>query len=36
MTDPTQKQLGSSLWGIADPVRGAMDAKDFREPALML
>ena len=30
MTDQ-QKQLGSTLWGIADQLRGAMDADDFRD-----
>lgn len=33
MTDPNQKHLGNTLWCIADPLRGAMDADDFREPA---
>ena len=28
-----QKQLGNTLWGIADQLCGAMDADDFREPA---
>jgi len=31
MTDKIQKQLGSTLWGIADQLRGAMDADDFRD-----
>lgn len=31
MTDPEQKQLGSTLWAIADQLRGAMDADDFRD-----
>jgi len=31
MTDTNQKQLGSTLWGIADQLRGAMDADDFRD-----
>ena len=31
MTDTTQKQLGKTLWGIADQLRGAMDADDFRD-----
>ena len=30
MTDTNQKKLGSTLWGIADQLRGAMDADDFR------
>ena len=31
MTDINQKQLGNTLWSIADQLRGAMDADDFRE-----
>ena len=31
MTDTNQKKLGSTLWAIADPLRGAMDADDFRD-----
>jgi type I restriction enzyme M protein len=31
MTEQNQKQLGSTLWGIADKLRGAMDADDFRD-----
>ena len=31
MTDTSQKQLGSTLWKIADDLRGAMDADDFRD-----
>jgi type I restriction enzyme M protein len=31
MTDQNQKQLGKTLWGIADQLRGAMDADDFRD-----
>ena len=31
MTDTNQKQLGSTLWGVADDLRGAMDADDFRD-----
>ncbi|MEX1115100.1 MAG: hypothetical protein WEB53_07615 [Akkermansiaceae bacterium] len=31
MADTNQKQLGSTLWNIADPLRGAMDADDFRD-----
>jgi type I restriction enzyme M protein len=31
MTDPTQKQLGNTLWSIADQLRGAMNADDFRD-----
>jgi type I restriction enzyme M protein len=31
MSDTNQKKLGSTLWGIADQLRGAMDADDFRD-----
>lgn len=31
MTDQNQKQLGNTLWAIADQLRGAMDADDFRD-----
>ncbi|MCC6330849.1 MAG: type I restriction-modification system subunit M [Ignavibacteria bacterium] len=31
MTDTNQKQLGNTLWSIADQLRGAMDADDFRD-----
>lgn len=31
MTAIDQKQLGSTLWGIADQLRGAMNADDFRD-----
>jgi type I restriction enzyme M protein len=31
MTDNNQKQLGNTLWKIADDLRGAMDADDFRD-----
>ena len=31
MTDHDQKQLGKTLWNIADQLRGAMDADDFRD-----
>ncbi|MEO5607117.1 MAG: type I restriction-modification system subunit M [Polaromonas sp.] len=31
MTDSNQKQLGKTLWAIADQLRGAMDADDFRD-----
>ncbi len=31
MTDQSQKKLGQTLWGIADQLRGAMDADDFRD-----
>ncbi len=31
MTDQNQKQLGKTLWAIADQLRGAMDADDFRD-----
>jgi type I restriction enzyme M protein len=31
MTDTNQKQLGKTLWGIADQLRGSMNADDFRD-----
>src|SRR6185437_10230079 len=31
MTDTDQKQLGRTLWNIADQLRGAMNADDFRD-----
>jgi len=31
MTETQQKQLGATLWGIADKLRGAMNADDFRD-----
>ena len=31
MADTNQKQLGNTLWSIADQLRGAMDADDFRD-----
>lgn len=31
MTDHDQKQLGKILWNIADQLRGAMNADDFRD-----
>ncbi len=31
MTETNQKQLGNTLWKIADDLRGAMDADDFRD-----
>lgn len=31
MNDVRQKQLGSALWGIADKLRGTMNADDFRD-----
>ena len=31
MTDTNQKQLGKTLWAIADQLRGAMNADDFRD-----
>jgi type I restriction enzyme M protein len=34
MTDLTQKELGKTLWNIADQLRGAMNADDFRECVL--
>jgi type I restriction enzyme M protein len=34
MTDTNQNQLGNTLWSIADPLRGAMDADDFCDDML--
>ncbi len=31
MTEKNQKQLGKTLWSIADELRGAMNADDFRD-----
>ncbi|MCB8837032.1 type I restriction-modification system subunit M [Aurantimonas sp. VKM B-3413] len=31
MNEQTQKQLGKTLWNIADKLRGAMNADDFRD-----
>ena len=31
MTEQHQKQMGTTLWGIADQLRGAMNADDFRD-----
>ena len=31
MTEHDQQQLGNTLWGIADQLRGAMNADDFRD-----
>ena len=31
MNDSQQKQLGATLWGIADKLRGAMNPDDFRD-----
>src|SRR2546423_9707753 len=31
MTQSNQKQLGKTLWAIADQLRGAMNADDFRD-----
>ncbi|MBJ8097846.1 type I restriction-modification system subunit M [Bacillus cereus group sp. N11] len=31
MNDTQQKQLGATLWGIADKLRGSMNADDFRD-----
>jgi len=31
MTEQNQKELGTTLWGIADQLRGAMNADDFRD-----
>jgi type I restriction enzyme M protein len=34
MADTNQEQLGNTPWGIADPLRGAMDADDYRDSML--
>ncbi len=34
MPDTNQKQQVKTLWSIPDPVRGAMDADDFRNTML--
>ena len=31
MTEQEQRQLGNTLWSIADQLRGAMNADDFRD-----
>ncbi|MBK8051717.1 MAG: hypothetical protein IPK35_00160 [Saprospiraceae bacterium] len=31
MTNKDQQQLGKTLWAIADNLRGAMNADDFRD-----
>lgn len=31
MTETDQKQLGKTLWAIADRLRGSMNADDFRD-----
>ena len=31
MSDSSQQQLGNTLWAIADQLRGAMNADDFRD-----
>jgi len=31
MTEQNQKRLGKTLWNIADQLRGAMNADDFRD-----
>lgn len=31
MTEEKQKRLGKTLWAIANQLRGAMDADDFRD-----
>ncbi len=36
MTDNDQKRLGKILWSIADDLRGAMNADDFRDYMLAL
>lgn len=34
MTNTNQKQLGNTLWSIADPMRRAMGPDDFRDSML--
>ena len=34
MTENDQKELGNTLWKIADDLRGAMNADDFRDDML--
>jgi type I restriction enzyme M protein len=34
MSDSSQQQLGNTLWAIADQLRGAMNADDFRDHML--
>src|SRR5690606_3118231 len=34
MTEHDQKELGNTLWKIADDLRGAMNADDFRDYTL--
>jgi len=36
MTGTNQKQLGNTLWGIADTLRGAMNADDYMLSFLFL
>jgi type I restriction enzyme M protein len=36
MTEPEQRELGRTLWSIADALRGAMNADDFRDYMLAL
>ena len=36
MTNDDQKRLGKVLWSIADDLRGAMNADDFRDYMLAL
>jgi type I restriction enzyme M protein len=36
MSEQDHKQLGITLWGIADKLRGAMNADDFRDYMLSL
>ena len=31
MNNTQQKELGNTLWNIADKLRGAMNAHDFRD-----
>ncbi len=36
MTATKRKKLGSTLWGIADQERGALNADDFRDCMLSI
>ncbi|HQU19739.1 MAG TPA: type I restriction-modification system subunit M N-terminal domain-containing protein [Fimbriimonadaceae bacterium] len=36
MTTQENHRLGKTLWSIADQLRGAMDADDFRDSILAL
>ncbi len=36
MTESEKQKLGKTLWAIADQLRGAMNADDFRDSATYL